>query len=79
MIQTILGTLAPIVVTMLLGFTAAWRGRADEGACREIKDAVRSLETIQVADLMEPLRRVKAPMRHNTGAARPAAQKEQLR
>ncbi len=54
-------------------------GRADEGVCRQIKDAVRSLETIQVADLMEPLRRVKAPTRHYTGAARPAAQKEQLR
>jgi 2-methylcitrate dehydratase len=54
-------------------------GRADEGVCRRIKDAVRSLETIQVADLMEPLRRVKAPTRHNTGAARPATQKEQLR
>jgi 2-methylcitrate dehydratase len=54
-------------------------GRADEGVCRQIKDAVRSLETIQVADLMEPLRRVKAPTGHNTGAARPAAQKEQLR
>jgi 2-methylcitrate dehydratase len=36
-------------------------GRADDGVCREIKDAVRSLETIQVADLMEQLRRVKAP------------------
>jgi len=54
-------------------------GRADEGVCRQIKDAVRSLETIQVTDLMEPLRRVKAPTRHYTGAARPAAQKEQLR
>jgi 2-methylcitrate dehydratase len=38
-------------------------GRADEGVCRQIKDAVRSLETIQVADLMESLGRVKAPMR----------------
>ena len=28
---------------------------------RDIKDAVRSLESIQVADLMEPLGRVKAP------------------
>jgi 2-methylcitrate dehydratase len=36
-------------------------GRADEGVCREIKGAVRSLETIQVADLMHPLGRVKAP------------------
>jgi 2-methylcitrate dehydratase len=54
-------------------------GRADESVCRQIKDAMRSLETIQVADLMEPLRSVKAPTRHSTGAARPAAQKEQLR
>ena len=54
-------------------------GRADEGVCRQIKDAVRSLETIQVADLMELLRKVKAPPRHDTGAARPAAHKEQLR
>jgi 2-methylcitrate dehydratase len=53
-------------------------GRADEGVSREIKDAVRSLETIQVADLMEPLRKVKAPTRHDTGAARAAAQKEHL-
>jgi 2-methylcitrate dehydratase len=39
-------------------------GRADEAVCRQIKDAVRSLDTIPVADLMEPLRRVKAPSRH---------------
>jgi 2-methylcitrate dehydratase len=38
-------------------------GRADEEACQQIKDAVRSLETIQVADLIEPLGRVKAPTR----------------
>jgi 2-methylcitrate dehydratase len=54
-------------------------GRADEGVCRQIKEAVRSLETIQVADLMEPLRKVKGPTHHDKGAARPAAQKEQAR
>jgi len=36
-------------------------GRADEQACRQIKDAVRSLETIQVAELMQLLARVTAP------------------
>jgi 2-methylcitrate dehydratase len=35
-------------------------GRADEGLCREIKDAVRSLENIQVRDLMKLLGQVKA-------------------
>jgi 2-methylcitrate dehydratase len=35
-------------------------GRADEGLGREIKDAVRSLEDIQVRDLMKLLSRVKA-------------------
>jgi 2-methylcitrate dehydratase len=35
-------------------------GRADEALCREIKDAVRSLENIQVRDLMKLLGRVKA-------------------
>jgi 2-methylcitrate dehydratase len=35
-------------------------GRADEGTCREIKDAVHSLENIQVADLMSLLGRVRA-------------------
>jgi 2-methylcitrate dehydratase len=30
-------------------------GRADEGLCREIKDAVHSLESIQVRDLMKLL------------------------
>ena len=35
--------------------------RADDGVSRAIKDAVRSLETIQVADLMQLLGRVKAP------------------
>src|ERR1700678_4377424 len=35
-------------------------GRADEGLCREIKEAVRSLESIQVRDLMKLLGRVKA-------------------
>jgi 2-methylcitrate dehydratase len=34
-------------------------GHADEGTCREIKDAVHSLENIQVADLMALLGRVK--------------------
>ena len=34
-------------------------GHADEGRCREIKDAVHSLENIQVADLMTVLGRVK--------------------
>jgi 2-methylcitrate dehydratase len=36
-------------------------GRADDGVSRAIKNAVRSLETIQVADLMQLLGRVKAP------------------
>ena len=40
-------------------------GRADEGVCRQIKDAVRSLETIEVAGLMEPFRRVKPPTRQH--------------
>ena len=35
-------------------------GRVDEGLCREIKDAVRSLENIQVKDLMKLLGYVKA-------------------
>jgi 2-methylcitrate dehydratase len=34
-------------------------GRVDEGLCRGIKDAVHSLESIQVADLMALLGRVK--------------------
>jgi 2-methylcitrate dehydratase len=34
-------------------------GRIDEGSSREIKDAVRSLENIQVADLMALLGRLK--------------------
>jgi 2-methylcitrate dehydratase len=34
-------------------------GRVDEGLCREIKDAVHSLESTQVADLMALLGRVK--------------------
>jgi 2-methylcitrate dehydratase len=33
-------------------------GRADEGLCREIKDAVRSVENVQVRDLMQLLGRV---------------------
>jgi 2-methylcitrate dehydratase len=40
-------------------------GRADESVSRHIKDAVRSLETVQVADLMELLVRVKAPTRQH--------------
>ena len=35
-------------------------GRADEGLCREIKEAVRSLENIHVKDLMKLLGYVKA-------------------
>ena len=35
-------------------------GHADEGTCHEIKDAVRSLENIHVADLMALLNRLKA-------------------
>jgi 2-methylcitrate dehydratase len=35
-------------------------GRLDEGLCREIKHAVRSLETIQVRDLMKLLGHLKA-------------------
>ncbi len=35
-------------------------GRVDDGLAREIKAAVRSLETIQVKDLMQPLGHVKA-------------------
>jgi 2-methylcitrate dehydratase len=38
-------------------------GRADEGLCREIKDAVRSLEDIQVRDLMKLLSNVTADQR----------------
>src|SRR5208282_5627430 len=38
-------------------------GRADEGLCREIKDAVHSLENIRVRDLMKLLDRVKASCR----------------
>jgi hypothetical protein len=34
-------------------------GHADEGTCRESKDAVHSLENIEVADLMALLGRVK--------------------
>ena len=34
-------------------------GRADDGLCREFKDAVRSLENIQVSDLMKLLGSVK--------------------
>ena len=35
-------------------------GRADDGPCGEIKDAARSLENIQVRDLIKPLGHVKA-------------------
>src|SRR5271154_4737698 len=35
-------------------------GRVDEGLCQEIKDAIRSLENIQVRDLMKLLVRVEA-------------------
>jgi 2-methylcitrate dehydratase len=38
-------------------------GRANEGLCQEIKDAVRSLENIQVRDLMKLLGYVKARQR----------------
>ncbi|MFZ1095953.1 MAG: hypothetical protein WAN75_43180 [Xanthobacteraceae bacterium] len=34
-------------------------GHADKGTCHEIKDAVRSLENIHVADLMALLGRLK--------------------
>ena len=40
-------------------------GRADESVSRQIKDAVRSLETIKVVDLMDLLGRVKAPTRRH--------------
>jgi 2-methylcitrate dehydratase len=40
-------------------------GRADEGLCREIKEAVRSLENIQVRDLMKLLGCVTAGQRRD--------------
>ena len=40
-------------------------GRGDEGLFREIKDAVHSLENIQVRDLMKLLGRVKARERRD--------------
>src|SRR5271163_2488209 len=40
-------------------------GRADEGLCREIKDAVHSLENIQARDLTKLLGRVKADERRD--------------
>jgi 2-methylcitrate dehydratase len=40
-------------------------GRGDEGLCLEIKDAVHSLENIQVRDLMKLLGRVKADERRD--------------
>jgi 2-methylcitrate dehydratase len=43
-----------------LKFDKLVAGRVDEGLCREIKDAVRSLENIQVKDLMKLLNYVKA-------------------
>src|ERR1700735_2402830 len=47
-------------------------GRADEGLCREIKDAVRSLENVQVRDLMRLLGRV-------TGGKRKTLRSEERR
>jgi 2-methylcitrate dehydratase len=46
-----------------LKFDKLVSGRVDEGLCREIKDAVRSLENIQVRDLMKLLGHVKAGQR----------------
>jgi 2-methylcitrate dehydratase len=46
-------------------------GRADEGVCRQIKDAVRSLENIQVSDLMKLLGGVK------TGSGDPFTERRQ--
>jgi 2-methylcitrate dehydratase len=46
-------------------------GRADEGQCRDIKDAVRSLESIQVRDLMKLLSSVKTG--HRTPSSSKAA------
>jgi 2-methylcitrate dehydratase len=43
-----------------LKFDKLVSGRVDGGLCREIKDAVRSLENIQVKDLMKLLNYVKA-------------------
>ena len=43
-----------------LKFDRLVAGRADEELCREIKDAVRSLENIKVRDLMKRLSNVKA-------------------
>jgi 2-methylcitrate dehydratase len=43
-----------------LKFDRLVAGRADEKLCREIKDAVRSLENIQVRELMKLLSNVKA-------------------
>src|ERR1700735_2944783 len=47
-------------------------GRVDEGLCRKIKDAVHSLESIQVADLMALLGRVKGitALRHRKRIAK---------
>jgi 2-methylcitrate dehydratase len=45
-------------------------GRADEGLCREIKEAVRSLEIIQVTDLMKLLGRVTAGERRDRNSDR---------
>jgi len=40
--------------------TGSWLATPTRGLCREIKDAVRSVENIQVRDLMKLLGRVKA-------------------
>ena len=46
-------------------------GRADEGLCRDIKDAVRSLEIVQVRDLMKLLSSLKTD--HRTPSSSKAA------
>src|SRR5246500_4940565 len=51
-------------------------GRASEGLCREIKDAVHSLENIQVADLMALLSYAKAPDREVGDAGCSLSRKE---
>ena len=43
-----------------LKFDRLVAGRADDGLCRDIKAAVRSLENIQVKELMKLLNHVKA-------------------
>ena len=51
-------------------------GRIDAGLSREIKDAVRSLESIQVSDLMKLLSYAKAPGREVGDAGRSLSRKE---